>query len=407
MDLTGQTFSVLVIGLIVTLSIVLKSLGRNFNIPSVLIFLLIGFALKLLDVQYSFMTEQVHTSFELFGKIGVVVLLFDVGLKSKLESLLSHLKAATPIWFSNVFFCSLIGFAVGFWILQIDIIPSLFLATAFTATSVGITTALWREKGVLEKPLGQLLIDVAELDDLSGVLLMGLLLGVVPAVLEGTTSGYYDVSTLIAQTAGWFSLKFILFILLCFVFAKLFKSYMSPHLKRYVTPIERMLIILGICFIISSLGAGVGLSLAIGAFFAGIVFSRDEETVRNDYYFAEIRELMAPFFFIGISLQIEPNMLLEGLYIGGIILFFAFLSKILAIGLAASFKMQALSALLLGMSMVPRAEITLIIFQQGSLLGEAAVPGSLYTGMVVAVMGTTLISPPIINKLIDKTFNLS
>lgn len=407
MDLSGQTFSVLVIGLIISLSIILKSFGRKVNIPSVLIYLLIGFALKLLDVQHSFLTEQVHSSFELLGKIGVVVLLFDVGLKSQLESLLSHLRAATPIWLSNVFFCSLIGFAVGFWILQIDIIPSLFLATAFTATSVGITTALWKEKGVLEKPLGQLLIDVAELDDLSGVLLMGLLLSVVPAFLEGSMTSYSEITKLAAQTAGWFGLKFFLFIILCFAFAKLFKSYISPHLKNYVTPIERTLIALGICFIISSLGAGIGLSLAIGAFFAGIVFSRDEETVRNDCYFAEIRELMAPFFFIGISLQIEPNMLLDGLYIGGIILFFAFLSKILAIGLAASFKMKALSALLLGMSMVPRAEITLIIFQQGSLLGEAAVPGSLYTGMVVAVMGTTLISPPIINKLIDKTFNLT
>lgn len=234
---------------------------------------------------------------------------------------------------------------------------------------------------------------------------MGLMLSIVPAFIDGSTTGHYEILKLAAQTAGWFSLKFASFILLCFGFSKLFKSYVAPHLKGHVTPVERTLIALGICFVISSLGAGIGLSLAIGAFFAGIVFSRDEETVRNDYYFEEMREFMAPFFFIGISLQIDPKMLVDGLYIGGIILFFAILSKVLAITFAASFKMRALSAVLLGVSMVPRAEISLIIFQQGSLLGESAIPNSLYTGMVVAVMGTTMISPPLVNKLIDKVFS--
>ena len=404
MSFDSGTFDILALGFIISISVIFKSVLKKVSIPSVLVFLGVGFILKVTHMYVPFLSEHLTSKIHFLGKMGVVVLLFDVGLKSDLKSLIHHLREATPIWLVGTLFAGLIGFAASFWLLKYEMIPSLFLATAFTATSVGITTAIWREKGVLKKPMGQLLVDVAELDDLSGVMLMGLLFSITPSILDGSLHTPSAIAGQLTMTSGWFFLKFLLFIVFCYSFSKFMRSFLSHFMTFHTNSIERTLIVFGISFVIAAIAGGLGLSLAIGAFFAGIVFANDEETVRNEYYFDEIREFMTPFFFIAISIQIEPELLKDGLYIGAIILFFAFVSKVVPTGLVSWLSMPASNSLLFGVSMVPRAEIALIIFEQGKQLGDSVVPDTLYTGMIIGVMGTTLLAPLFVYKLIDVVF---
>ncbi len=82
----------------------------------------------------------------------------------------------------NIVITDLAGFMVSFWLLWLAIIPSLFIAVAFTATSVGVSVGVWQEANAIKSVNGQLLVDVAEMDDISGIILMALLFSVAPLI---------------------------------------------------------------------------------------------------------------------------------------------------------------------------------------------------------------------------------
>lgn len=115
-------------------------------------------------------------------------MLFRIGLESNLHDLLSKLPRAAPIWIGNVALSGLPAYLISIYLLDLATIPSLFVAVALTATSVAVSAEVWREANALNSPNGDIFVDVAELDDLSGVALMALLIAVAPAILAGNNS---------------------------------------------------------------------------------------------------------------------------------------------------------------------------------------------------------------------------
>ena len=160
--------------------------------------------------------------------------------------------------------------------------------------------------------------------------------------------------------------------------------------------------IAGFGLIIAALAELLGLSVAIGAFFAGLIFSRDPETVKLDTPFGTLYGFFTPFFFIGIGLNIDPGTLTTGLGIGGALLVVAIIGKLVGTGGPATLTTAWPGSLLLSISMVPRAEIALVIMQRGLNLGEWAVPGDVFSGMVVVVAVTAVISPMILRVLLKR-----
>lgn len=115
--------------------------------------------------------------------MGIVFLLFRVGLESELRKLVENLRDATLVWLADIAASGALGFVFAHHLLGLALVPSLFVAVAMTATSVGVSVAVWREEGALDSRRGQLLLDVAELDDVSDVVLMALLLAVAGVLL--------------------------------------------------------------------------------------------------------------------------------------------------------------------------------------------------------------------------------
>jgi Kef-type K+ transport system membrane component KefB len=317
-------------------------------------------------------------------------LLFEVGIKSNLAGLIIQLRQASIIWISNIIFSGVLGYIASYFILNISLIPSLFISVAMTATSVGVAVALWREANALTSPDGELVIDVAELDDLSGIILMAMLFAVAP-ILE--LSLETPVLPLLAQASGILLSKLVIFAALCLLFSRYIEHPITLFFQKIEPPPDLMIMIAGIGFIIAAIAGLLGFSIAIGAFFAGLIYSRDPQTVKVETSFTPLYEFFTPFFFIGVGLDIDPNTLTSALGLGSVLLIVAILGKLLGTWLPAVAAVGWRSALLVGISMVPRAEIAMVIIRRGRLLGEWAVPPHVFSAMVAVSFATCIIAP--------------
>ena len=147
----------------------------------------------------------------------------------------------------------------------------------------------------------------------------------------------------------------------------------------------------------------MGFSVAVGAFFAGLVFCRDPDAVNFDASFGTLYEFFVPFFFIHIGLQLEITSLATSLNLVLVLLIVAVLGKIIGTGLPAVLTTGKASALLLSISMIPRAEIAMVIMERGRQLGNWAVSPQIFTSMILVSAITCIASPLLLRPLLQKS----
>ena len=164
-----------------------------------------------------------------------------------------------------------------------------------------------------------------------------------------------------------------------------------------------MLVMLGVGIIVAAVAGMGGLSTAVGAFFAGLIFHRDPHTTQYMDVFRPLHDLLAPFFFVGIGLHLAPEALEA---VGGgvvVLILVAVLGKVLGASLPAMTVVGSSSALILGLSLVPRAEIAFVIMQRGLELGDWAVPPALFAQVVLVSAATVLVVPIVLRSLLRRT----
>jgi len=387
------------LGCLLILSPLIKSLLDRLGIQALVGYICLGFLIRLLDNQWSFISTASDNTFYVLAQLSVVALLFRVGLKSHTQALLKKLPDASPIWLGDVTINLALGFVAAYYALSLPLETSLIIATALSATSVAVSVTVWDKTHKLNTQKGQLLVDVAELDDLSGVLLLAILLAIIP-VLQG---GGGEILTLIGITTSIALLKLTLFISGCYIFA----HYLEADFTRFSRDIEESttamtITILGTGLVIAAVAGYLGFSLAIGALFAGLAFSRDPETVRTKAKFTTFYELFTPFFFIYIGMQMDPTGMSGAFGISVLLLIVAVAGKVIGVAVPALNSLTKTDALLLGISMIPRAEITLIIMHQCTQFGENFIPDNIFTAMVLVSIATSIIAPLMLRPLMSK-----
>ena len=390
---------VMIFGGLVVLSMLIRAGFEKTGLPALVGYLLLGFLLKVVDARYAVLSNSSSNVLEFSAQIGLVTLLFRIGLESKLKALLGQLRRAAKVWASDVIISGLIGFVAARYVLGLDLVISLVLASAFTATSVGLSLAAWRDAGALDSPNGRLLLDVAELDDISAIIIMGLLFSVLPVVHQG---GGLEALPHMGSTAFWFLVKMAVFGGACALFSFYGERPLTDYFRRAEKVPAPMILVVGVGLIIAALAGILGFSLAIGAFFAGLVFSRDPDTVKMEGAFLPIYDLFSPFFFIGVGLGLDVSSMTQAAGLGLVLTVAAVLAKLLADGLPVGFMSGTRSAALIGASMIPRAEITMVIVAKGRELGDWAVPPLVYGAMVLVSALTCIISPPTVKYLLGR-----
>jgi len=388
----------LVLGVLIVSAMLVRLWFGRLGAPSLVGFILLGFVVRLIDTVFPFVSDASLHIIEFLASTGIFILLFRVGLDSNLHGLISKLPRAAPIWLGNVVLSGLPAYLICHWWLGIALVPSIFAGVALTATSIAIASELWRKAGVLDTPDGETLLDVAELDDLSGVAMLALMLAIAPALHVGDNT---SILIIVSQVTVEFVIKVTLFGAFCVLAGRYGEKWIVTMLRATGEP-SSALILIGVGLIIAAVGSLLGFSIAIGAFFAGLIFSRDPEAVRLETAFLPLHAFFVPFFFIAIGFHAEPQSLASAIGIGGVLVVVAILGKIVGTGLPALLTTSGSGALLIGVSMVPRAEIAMVIGQEARALGDWAMPPEVHSGIVLVSLVTSLATPFAVHALMKR-----
>lgn len=387
---------ILLVGLLLVMNMLLEAGSKKLGLPSLVGFLLLGFGLRITHASWNIPPVEFREILEFLGRIGIITLLFRIGLESRPAELLKKLPQASLVAILGIILSGSLGFWATYYLLKTPLISSLVLATAMTATSVGISVGIWQNAGKLQSPSGQLLLDVAELDDIAAILLMAMLFSILP-VLQGNSQNSLFLS--LGESLGISLLKLIAFAALCLFFSFYLEKPLSRFARRVEPPPAFMLVIAGCGIILASIAEWFGFSLAIGAFFAGLVFSRDPQAVKKEGFFLPLYDFFSPFFFIHIGFQIDPTSIFASIQPGMLLLLVAVIGKTLA-GLPVLFVSGYRRATLMGLSLVPRAEIALVIITRA--LQHKVLSQEMFSAMVLVFMATCLLAPISLRLLMKK-----
>lgn len=320
----------IVLGLLLIAIPIVKATLDRLGAPALVGFIGLGLLARVVDSYFPFISSELNQTVTFLAHIGIVILLFQVGLKSNIKGLVKKLPYASIIWISDVVVSFLLGYLATRYLLHLPIISSLVVATAMTATSVAVSIVIWQEKGKTNTSRGQLLIDVAELNDLSGIILLAVLLAIIP-VVQGGEPVIFD---LLGTTIGTMIVKLTLFIAACYWFAhSLEAGFTKFNLEWTQSKIGLTIGILGMGLTISAIAGYFGFSLAIGALMAGLAFSRDHQAVRSNTRIQTLHEFFVPFFFIHIGMAVSPDSIAKSLEFAVPLILVAIAGKLIGVGL--------------------------------------------------------------------------
>lgn len=396
---SGSGLLLITLGVVLTLGPLIKAVCQRIRVPisvgHILLGLTVGAMLKPLNALASPIFAD---SFSVLAQLGIVALLFRVGLRSHISALLEKLPDASVIWIVNVVGTFGTGYLIARYALDWSTETSLVIGTAFTATSIAVSLAAWDELGRATSDTATTLLDVAELDDLSAAVLLAILLGALPVMLNGSDGLWLQVGISSASVM----IKLAVFILGCYLFAHFLEApFTRVNRQLGNSPISMTLCVLGVGLIIAAIAGALGFSIAVGAFFAGLAFSRDPEAVREDGGFTYLYEFLTPFFFIHIGMQTDFNVLLQTGNIGLILFAAAAISKLLFTAAPALLSMSRRDATTLGVSMIPRAEIALVVIYECRAIDSSIVPPEVFTGMVLVSLATSTLAPVALRLILN------
>jgi Kef-type K+ transport system membrane component KefB len=319
------------------------------------------------------------------AEIGVIFLLFTVGLETKPASIFRVGKRAAIVAILGVIMPFLGG-----WILMKlrggSSIESLFLGTAMVATSVGITAHVLSGMGVLNTLTSRIILGAAVIDDILGLMIL--------AVVSSLALG--SINYLSIVTTALLAVGFTAFVVLIG----------APVVKRVAPKIEnkrgsRALFVsaLVLCLGISVAGAYIGVAAIVGAFLAGMAFAEVAEhrpSMHNQM--TAVTDFLTPFFMVNIGMQLKLEIFRDWslMAFAIVVTIVAVLTKLVACG-AGAWGMGWRRAGQVGMGMVPRGEVGIVVAQIG--LAIAVINDSIYGVVLLMSIATTLIAPPFLRIL--------
>ena len=378
------------VGILIVLAILMKSLLRRIGVPEVAGYLFVGILFAFLDFEFGFLTPQAVEVLAFLGNLGIIALLFRVGVESDTRALLHQLRKASAIWVGNVAFSAGTAFLAARWVLGMALIPSLFAAGVLTASSVGASISVWRQEGQMGTLDFDLFLDVAELDELAGVIVMGVLLSVAPTLHAGED---VSVAPLVVKSALWFLFKLFVIVGACFLFARFMQRPLLDFFDRLELPPDRLLSVVGVAMLIAAAAGALGFTVGIGAFFAGLTFSQVRDLVTEEASFDSLYDFLTPFFLITIGLRVSPDSLGLMVGMGGVMLVAAVVGKLVGGAVGWRFAGSRRTTSTLALSLIPRAEIAMVVLDAGHRLGEWAMPDAFFSAMVFVSFATCLVGP--------------
>jgi len=324
---------------------------------------------------------------EVLAEIGVVLLLFSVGLETRIDEMKRVGRSAFLVGVLGV----IVPFVLGsLWAhgSGFDWDKSLFVAAAFVATSAGITARVLQELGVLQRRESRVILGAAVIDDILAMLL----LGIVTALQAGEDVQVGSLVLVVAEAVGFV------------VVIGLFGTRIARASTKRALPEKfgtSLALALALCLGLAFLSTKFGLAAIIGAFLAGMVASETPQREHLEHQTQPLLALLTPFFFVLTGAKIELAQLADSatLLTLGVITLIALVSK-LAGGFLGALALGRRGALIVGVGMMPRGEVGVVIASLG--LAAGVFSPRTYALIVAMSLLTSIITPPLLSALFKR-----
>jgi Kef-type K+ transport system membrane component KefB len=322
------------------------------------------------------------------AEIGVILLLFHIGVETDLKQLLQVGGASTTVAIVGVVLPFALGYAVC-RLLGVDNLVAIVAGATLTATSVGITARVLSDLGRLREPESQMILGAAVIDDIIGLIIL--------TVVTGLTQG----KEVTASSVAFVSSVAFGFLLAALLFGRL----VVPSLLRWAERLTVPGTLPTLAFILA-LGMAwtahqVGSALIIGAFAAGLIVAGVPQAREVEHGVAHLAHFFVPVFFVMVGTVVDVHVFnpFEAgnhgiLLVGGLLIVAAVVGKFLA-GYAPFWFRGRKSVV--GVGMIPRGEVGLIFAQMGQSTG--VFDSGMFSAVTLMVIVTTFIAPPLLQSL--------
>jgi Kef-type K+ transport system membrane component KefB len=321
----------------------------------------------------------------ILAEIGVIFLLFTVGLETKPQAIFQVGRRALIVAVLGVVLPFIAGYAIAIWWDGL-FVEAMFVGAALVATSVGITARVLGSMGLLDLQTSRIILGAAVIDDILGLIILSL----VSSVSQGSVS-----YTGLAKTAG----AAILFTVFVALIGSRIMTGLAPAIEklRLSKPFFNLGLIL--CLGLSVASIYVGVAAIIGAFLAGMALAEaTEENHKMHRLTTGVTEFLVPFFLVNIGMQLDLSVFKDSsvIILAVLITIIAVLTKFIGCGIGA-WGMRPREMAQIGIGMVPRGEVGIVVAQIG--LGLAVISREFFAAVLFMAVATTLIAPPFIKLL--------
>ncbi len=329
---------------------------------------------------------QPAEALDVLAEIGVVLLLFSVGLETRLDEMQRVGRSAAQVGVLGV----IVPFALGaVWAhgSGYEWTQSMFVAAAFVATSAGITARVLQELGALQRQESRVILGAAVIDDILAMLL----LGIVTALQSGESLHIGHLALVLGEAVG--------FVVVVALVGTRVARQSSRWLEAPIDSLSPLTIVLALCLGLAFLSTQFGLAAIIGAFLAGMIASETTQRHCLEEQTKPLLALMTPFFFVVTGTKVELAQLADWNTLGALALVtaIAVISKLMG-GFFGALSLGRKGALIVGIGMIPRGEVGVVVASLG--LAAGVFTPRVYALIVAMSLLTAMITPPFLAILL-------
>lgn len=345
-----------------------------------------------------------YETFHLLAELGVVILLFEIGLETDLNDLIKVGVTSTMVAIVGIVapfvlgFLSIIAFQkyglLTFANPTTGMLVAITVGATLTATSVGITARVLSDINKIHTPEAKIVLGAAVIDDILGLIILAVVTGLIEASKQGLETGISAVNVLTI------TLKAFGFLIASIIIGMLVTGKLFNFIQRLKVRGILLLSAISFAFLYAYLAHIAGLAAIVGAFAAGLVLAKTGQAKIIEERLKPVSDLVTPVFFVMVGAAVDITVF-NPFNSGNIpILIIAFV--LFAVAVAGKFVSgfavfkEGLNKKAIGIGMIPRGEVGLIFAQLG--LAFAVFDIQLFSAVTAMVMLTTFIAPPLLKK---------
>ena len=347
------------------------------------------------------------TMLRVVAEIGAILLLFEVGVESDLLQLLAVGWSSLMVATLGVIAPMILGYFVSSQLLpDTSWLTHLFVGGTLTATSVGITARVLKDLGKANTKEARIILGAAVADDVIGLVVLAVVSGLVTAATGSSGAGGVSVGAVL-----WIVLKASLFLSLAVIVGRFWSQRIFVHAARLQVPGVLLGLCICFCFIVAAISGFVGLAPIVGAFAAGIVLEevhyhpfRERGERKVEELLFPITTLIVPMFFVMMGFRVDLKSFASPTVLG-----FAALITLVAIAgkqiCGLGVLERGIDRLAIGVGMIPRGEVGLIFAGMGATLtlaGKPILSPTTFSALVLMIMLTTFITPPLLKMAFER-----